>query len=418
VKMGVPLAAVRIKMMADGVCVVPAPEEPTEVTKRQRLAWQAVDGGRRRNSIWHHDSPLTSPSADQLEGPNMVVLSPDALEEFERHWTKRVEVPKNKKKCTAGKTKLKEVHVVDAKKSMNASIALARVMRSCGSVNVAQDVYCLRDNNFSPENLLSMLEYAPTKFDIVKLKTFISSKQKKTVKSPSQPKSSQPSPLSASSEGGMANVFAQLKQKETNSEGGMANVFAQLKQKETNSEGGMANVFAQLKQKETNSEGGMANVFAQLKQKETNSEGGMANVFAQLKQKETNTEGGMANVFAQLKKTKSPQVSAKTELDMFSIANISSIPPLVECLSEGEQYMCLVMCVPQFEDRLKALSFKCGFDSRIKTVKDDTKLLTTACASIKRSEKLKKLLKIVLQLGNKVNEAEGAGILQDTTRFH
>jgi len=423
-KMGVPMAAVRIKMMADGVGDLAPPLEESETkvacTRRQRLAWQTVDGGRRRNSIWHQDSPINSPKANEdgsYDSPtngssnslssnknksgsgsgssNKNFLSPEALEEFEKHWTKRAEIPKKKsKQDSSNKKKSKaKTYIIDSKRAMNASIALARMIRSQGGIKIAQAINDLNYKDFSYENLLSMLEFAPTKLEIVKFKHFISTNKKLLLQK------SQSISGSSSDNNSISGDQLPIQSPDSNS---------------TNEENIKNTKVKTITPREGRSGGGL---------------GGMANVFAQLKQNQSPKEdeeetkpslvgggggGGMANVFAQLKKTNKPKKTRshsnhKKDASIYDMKTMETILPFMDALSEGEQYMCYILHVPRFEDRIKTMIFKYNFKNRIESIQEECKILTSSCSALKRSEKLKKVLKTVLQLGNKANASDKQG---------
>ena len=96
VKMGVPLAAVKLKMMAEGVTSGEIPQEKNKKPKKRiRLHWQTlenVDEARRRNSIWEMSSP--SPRSghtahslqDKISSPQALGSPVMDLRDFRAHW--------------------------------------------------------------------------------------------------------------------------------------------------------------------------------------------------------------------------------------------------------------------------------------------------------------------------------------------
>jgi len=73
-------------------------------------------------------------------------------------------------------------------------------------------------------------------------------------------------------------------------------------------------------------------------------------------------------------------------------------------LGEAEKFMKAMMEVPNSVPRLECLIFKKDFQERLAETAASVALLDAACAEVKESSKLKRLLQIVLHLGNKLNE--------------
>ena len=72
-------------------------------------------------------------------------------------------------------------------------------------------------------------------------------------------------------------------------------------------------------------------------------------------------------------------------------------------LTEGEQFMCEIMAVPNCDQRLEGLLFQSVLPSRVSAIHGDLEVFQRCCKSIMESVRFRKLLKIVLDLGNRLN---------------
>ncbi|CAM9460272.1 unnamed protein product, partial [Heterosigma akashiwo] len=82
-------------------------------------------------------------------------------------------------------------------------------------------------------------------------------------------------------------------------------------------------------------------------------------------------------------------------------------------LGEGEKFMLEMMKVPAAAKRYKAMVYKKTFLARRDELLDTVRVLEAACDDVKLSFKLKKLLGIILKLGNEMNQQEARGFSFD-----
>ena len=78
-------------------------------------------------------------------------------------------------------------------------------------------------------------------------------------------------------------------------------------------------------------------------------------------------------------------------------------------LGKAEQFMIEVMKVPGLISRLKAWRFKRRFSEKINDITPDLKSILSASQEIRSSEKLNKVLELVLALGNYLNGGTARG---------
>jgi formin 2 len=81
----------------------------------------------------------------------------------------------------------------------------------------------------------------------------------------------------------------------------------------------------------------------------------------------------------------------------------SEIDEAIDKLRECEQYMAVMLDVPDAKEKLQCMLFRVEFEQQVDSIRDGTKLLIVACDSVLNSERLRKLLKYVLKLGNALN---------------
>jgi hypothetical protein len=72
-------------------------------------------------------------------------------------------------------------------------------------------------------------------------------------------------------------------------------------------------------------------------------------------------------------------------------------------LSETEKYMVTLMEVPNAESKLEALLFRCLFSSRFQDVTDAVSVLNAACDELRSSDRLRKLMAMILTVVNQIN---------------
>jgi hypothetical protein len=72
-------------------------------------------------------------------------------------------------------------------------------------------------------------------------------------------------------------------------------------------------------------------------------------------------------------------------------------------LGEAEKFMLHMMDVPRCEERFNCLVLQKSYESAEKNIRDQVAILERACDDAKRSTRLKKILSVVLKLGNKLN---------------
>jgi len=75
----------------------------------------------------------------------------------------------------------------------------------------------------------------------------------------------------------------------------------------------------------------------------------------------------------------------------------------IEKLGECEQYMAVMLDVPDAKEKFQAMLFRTEFDSQAVDIRDGAKLLILACDSVISSERFRKLLLYALKLGNALN---------------
>lgn len=84
-------------------------------------------------------------------------------------------------------------------------------------------------------------------------------------------------------------------------------------------------------------------------------------------------------------------------------ASQSEIEDAISKLGECEQYMAVMLDVPDAKGKFESMLFRAEFESQADSIRDGTKLLIQACDSVKNSERFRKLLLYALKLGNALN---------------
>ena len=86
----------------------------------------------------------------------------------------------------------------------------------------------------------------------------------------------------------------------------------------------------------------------------------------------------------------------------------SEIDEAISKLGECEQYMAIMLDVPDAKEKFECMLIRAEFEQQVDSIRDGTKLLTDACDSVQNSERFKKLLMYALKLGNALN-TDGSG---------
>ena len=99
-----------------------------------------------------------------------------------------------------------------------------------------------------------------------------------------------------------------------------------------------------------------------------------------------------------------PEESERAMIDEF-IANGGQM----DLLGKAEKYIISVSEVPMLKQRLLAMNVKCTFGDDLTHLEEDIELVIAATAEVQGSTRFPKLLKLVLQLGNALNEGSAKG---------
>ena len=81
---------------------------------------------------------------------------------------------------------------------------------------------------------------------------------------------------------------------------------------------------------------------------------------------------------------------------------------------QAERFMLEMLKLPDSEERLRSLMYMRQFHSRLSELRNDVKVIERACDDVKISLELKKLLKVVLTLGNHMNEGQQTAFTLDS----
>jgi Formin Homology 2 Domain len=84
-------------------------------------------------------------------------------------------------------------------------------------------------------------------------------------------------------------------------------------------------------------------------------------------------------------------------------SSIESQQQLYADLSETEKYMVTLMDVPNVASKLEALLFRSLFSSRFQDVADAVSVLNAACDELRSSDRLRKLMAMILTVVNQIN---------------
>ncbi|CAN0407837.1 unnamed protein product, partial [Discosporangium mesarthrocarpum] len=83
-------------------------------------------------------------------------------------------------------------------------------------------------------------------------------------------------------------------------------------------------------------------------------------------------------------------------------------------LGTAEKFMLEMLQVPVRGARLKGMLYKQLFHSRVDEMLSMAGLINSACLDVRLSQRLKKLLGIILRLGNQLNEGQTTGFTLDS----
>lgn len=119
-------------------------------------------------------------------------------------------------------------------------------------------------------------------------------------------------------------------------------------------------------------------------------------------------EGNELRGMMQLLPTKDESLALRSYLPPAD-APQSEIDEAIDKLGECEQYMAVMLDVPDAKEKFQCMLFRAEFEQQVDSIRDGTKLLIDACDSVQNSERFKKLLMYALKLGNALNtDASGA----------
>lgn len=81
----------------------------------------------------------------------------------------------------------------------------------------------------------------------------------------------------------------------------------------------------------------------------------------------------------------------------------SELEDSISKLGECEQYMAVMLDVPDVKDKFQCMLFRAEFENHAEAIRDGTKVLIEACDCVRNSERFRKLLLYALKLGNALN---------------
>lgn len=113
-------------------------------------------------------------------------------------------------------------------------------------------------------------------------------------------------------------------------------------------------------------------------------------------------EGNELRGMMQLLPTKDESLALRSYLPP-SDAPEAEIEDAINKLGECEQYMAVMLDVPDAKEKFQCMLFRAEFEQQTDSIRDGTKLLIEACDSVKNSERFRKLLLYALKLGNALN---------------
>jgi hypothetical protein len=88
----------------------------------------------------------------------------------------------------------------------------------------------------------------------------------------------------------------------------------------------------------------------------------------------------------------------------------------VSDMSEAEKFMCAMLKVTKPDEKISSLLVKHSFAQRRNDVIETAKFIETACDDVRMSFRLKKLLAIILKVGNQLNHGTDDGEEEEETK--
>ena len=113
-------------------------------------------------------------------------------------------------------------------------------------------------------------------------------------------------------------------------------------------------------------------------------------------------EGNELRGMMQLLPTKDESLALRSYLPP-SDAPQSELEESIAKLGECEQYMAVMLDVPDVKAKFQSMLFRAEFEGHADSIRDGTKMLLQACDAVKNSERFRKLLLYALKLGNALN---------------
>jgi hypothetical protein len=78
-------------------------------------------------------------------------------------------------------------------------------------------------------------------------------------------------------------------------------------------------------------------------------------------------------------------------------------------LNLADKFSCEMSTIPYYRERLQAMIFEAHFKEKVKEIKTDLYAIIDGCQELKNSQKLKKILELVLNIGNYMSSAFAKG---------
>jgi hypothetical protein len=86
-----------------------------------------------------------------------------------------------------------------------------------------------------------------------------------------------------------------------------------------------------------------------------------------------------------------------------SMANILSFNGKIQDLSDTEQFVVSIVRIPLFDKRIDAIMFKYNFDAEFTMISENTIILKQSYEAISTNDTFKKLIRMILDIGNFLN---------------
>lgn len=113
-------------------------------------------------------------------------------------------------------------------------------------------------------------------------------------------------------------------------------------------------------------------------------------------------EGNELRGMMQLLPTKDESLALRSYLPPPD-APAQEIDESIAKLGECEQYMAVMLDVPDVKDKFQAMLFRAEYETHADSIREGTETLNQACDAVKNSERFRKLLLYALKLGNALN---------------